>query len=193
MPGFSKDLNNRFSKQWETMRGEGLGNLANKRHSTVIQQPIKKSKKQNKGLSLEKIEKILNCCKSFIGCYASDQLENLSITFFPCTLIVNTDKLGMAGSHWICFRISKRKVELFDSLGLIYENKLPIEILRFIQRFAVSRTFKFNRRLQPDSSILCGFYCIFFIFLRQFCSFSNIQSMFSEPTKNDELIIKFFK
>ena len=46
MPGFSKDLNNRFSKQWETMRGEGLGNLANKRHSIVIQEPEKKSKKR---------------------------------------------------------------------------------------------------------------------------------------------------
>ena len=179
--------NNERRRSWK------LGKQAAFNCHPTTNKEIKKAKKQNKGLSLEKIEKILNCCKSFIGCYASDQLENLSITFFPCTLIVNTDKLGMSGSHWICFRISKRKVELFDSLGLIYENKLPIEILRFIQRFAVSRTFKFNRRLQPDSSILCGFYCIFFIFLRQFCSFSNIQSMFSEPTKNDELIIKFFK
>ena len=47
MPGFSKDLNSRFNKKWETtMTGAGIGNLANKRHSTVIQKPIEKSKKR---------------------------------------------------------------------------------------------------------------------------------------------------
>ena len=155
---------------------------------------IKKAQKQNQGLSLQKIQELLNCCKSFIGCYASDQLENISINHFPCTLIVNTDECGMKGSHWISLRISKRKVELFDSLGLIYENKLPLTILSFIQRFAISRSFKFNKRLQPDSSVLCGFYCIFFIFLRQFCSFRSIQLWFHDTfIMNDKLIIKFFR
>ena len=45
MPGFSKDLNSRFNKQW-SMRGAGAGNLANKRHPAVIPQPTKKSKKR---------------------------------------------------------------------------------------------------------------------------------------------------
>ena len=146
------------------------------------------------GLSAQEIQKILNCCKSFIGCYASDQLESLSLSFFPCTFIVNTDKNGMAGTHWICFRISKRRVEMFDSLGLIYENNLPIEILTFLQRFAVSRDIKFNKCLQPNSSVLCGFYCIFFIFLRQFCAFGLIQKYFDDDVnKNDKIITKFFK
>ena len=146
------------------------------------------------GLSAQEIQKILNCCKSFIGCYASDQLESLSLSFFPCTFIVNTDKNGMAGTHWICFRISKRRVEMFDSLGLIYENKLPKEILTFLQRFAVSRDIKFNKCLQPNSSVLCGFYCIVFIFLRQFCSFGQIQKYFDDDVnKNEKIIAKFFK
>ena len=146
------------------------------------------------GLSAQEIQKILNCCKSFLGCYASDQLENLSLSFFPCTFIVNTDKNGMSGTHWICFRISKRRVEMFDSLGLIYEKKLPIEIIVFLQRFGVSRNIKFNKRLQPDLSVLCGFYCIFFIFLRQFCSFGQIQKYFDDNlNKNDKTITKFFK
>ena len=146
------------------------------------------------GLSAQEIQKILNCCKSFLGCFASDQLESLSLSFFPCTFIVNTDKNGMSGTHWICIRISKRKVEMFDSLGLVYDNKLPIEILTFLQRFAVSRDIKLNKRLQPDSSVLCGFYCIFFIFLRQFCSFSQIQKYFVDDlNKNEKIITKFFK
>ena len=146
------------------------------------------------GLSAQEIQKILNCCKSFIGCFASDQLESLSLSFFPCTFIVNTDKNGMSGTHWICIRISKRKVEVFDSLGLVYDNKLPIEILTFLQRFAVSRDIKLNKRLQPDSSVLCGFYCIFFIFLRQFCSFDQIKKYFVDDlNKNEKTITKFFK
>ena len=162
-------------------------------HSTTYKE-IKKAKKQMQGLSAQKIQEILNCCKSFLGCFACDQLENLSLSFFPCTFIVNTDKNGMSGAHWICFRISKRKVEIFDSLGLIYKNKLPLEILIFIQRFSISRDIKFNKRLQPDSSVLCGFYCIFFLFLRQFCSFSQIQKFFDDDlNKNDHILTKFFK
>jgi len=155
---------------------------------------MQKAKKEKQGITLQKIEKILNCCKSFIGCFARDQLENLAITSFPCFLIVNTDRLGGKGLHWISLRISKRTIELFDSGGLVFQNELPIEILSFIQRFTVSRTFKFNTRLQPDNSVLCGFYCICYIFLRQHCSFSQFQKYFSDDLiRNDMIIIKFFK
>ena len=178
----------------ERDRNWKLGKQAASRCYSATYREIKKAKKKMQGLSAQEIKKILNCCKSFLGCFASDQLESLSLTFFPCTFIVNTDKNGMSGTHWICIRISKRKVEMFDSLGLVYDNKLPIEILTFLQRFAVSRDIKLNKRLQPDSSVLCGFYCIFFIFLRQFCSFSQIQKYFVDDlNKNEKIITKFFK
>ena len=179
---------NERSRNWK------LGKQTASRCYSTTYREIKKAKKQMQGLSAQEIQKILNCCKSFLGCFASDQLESLSLSFFPCTFIVNTDKNGMSGTHWICIRISKRKVEMFDSLGLVYDNKLPIEILTFLQRFAVSRDIKLNKRLQPDSSVLCGFYCIFFIFLRQFCSFGQIQKYFVDDlNKNEKIIIKFFK
>ena len=155
---------------------------------------MQKAQKNKQGITIEKIEKILNCCKSFIGCFARDQLDSLAITSFPCYLIVNTDRLGSEGLHWIALRISHSSIELFDSLGLVFQNLLPLEILAFIQRFTVSRTFKFNQRYQPDNSVLCGFYCICFIFLRQLCSFRKIQHYFSDNLdRNDLLIIQFFK
>ena len=47
MPGFSRDLNLRYYKEWVSdMKGEGSGNLANKRHSVVIEEPNKRSKKR---------------------------------------------------------------------------------------------------------------------------------------------------
>ena len=118
---------NERSRNWK------LGKQAASRCYSTTYREIKKAKKQMQGLSAQKIQKILNCCKSFLGCFASDQLESLSLSFFPCTFIVNTDKNGMSGTHWICIRISKRKVEVFDSLGLVYDNKLPIE--RFLLFF----------------------------------------------------------
>lgn len=178
----------------ERRRNWKLGQQTAFRCYPTTNKEIEKAKKQKQGLSAQKIQEILNCCKSFIGCFSRDQLENLSLSYFPCYLIVNTDKDGMPGAHWICFRISKRKVEMFDSLGLIYENKLPLEILAFIQRFSISRDIKFNKRLQPDSSVLCGFYCIFFSFMRQFCSLSRIQKYFDDDlNKNDDTLTNFFK
>ena len=171
-----------------------LGKQAALNCYSTTNKEIKEAKKQKQGLSNKKIEKILNCCKSFIGCFACDQLENLALNHFPCTLVVNTDTLNQPGSHWLVIRISKTKIEMFDSLGLIYENKLPLPILVFIQRFAVSRSFKFNKRVQPDSSVLCGFYSLFYIFLRRFCSFRKIQLMFCDDfVKNDHLVTKFFR
>ena len=171
---------NERGRNWE------LGKQASSRCYSRTYKEIKKAKKQMQGLSAQEIQKILNCCKSFLGCYASDQLENLSLSFFPCTFIVNTDKNGMSGTHWICFRISKRRVEMFDSLGLVYENKLSKEIPTFMQRFAVSRDIKFNRCLQLNSSNWCGFYWKFLYFWVSFVHLVDVN-------KNDNTVTKFFK
>ena len=183
-----------MGKTNDRRRAWKLGKQAAFNCYTNIHKEIKEAKKQKQGLSNKKIEKILNCCKSFIGCFACDQLESLALNHFPCTLIVNTDTLNQPGSHWIVIRVSRLKVEMFDSLGLLYENRIPVPILAFIQRFLISRTLKFNQRIQPDSSVLCGFYCVFFIFLRQLCSFRKISLMFNDDfVKNDQLITKFFR
>ena len=157
-----------------------------------IKKEIQKAKNKKQGLSAKKIKKILNCATSFIGCFACDDLKTLSISSFPVYLIVNTDKRGSRGSHWISIRISKQTIELFDSLGLIKTNQLPMEILAFIQRFSISRTFIFNKRLQPDGSILCGFYCILYVILRQHCTFNLIESYFGKKLRNNDNIIKLF-
>ena len=158
-----------------------------------IKSEIEKAQSKKQGLSSKKIKKILNCSKSFIGCFASDQLQTLSISSYPVFLIVNTDEQNGQGIHWIALFISKRNIELFDSLGMIHQKLLPIGILKFIHRFSVSRKFKCSRRIQPENSILCGFYCIFFIMLRQFTNFKAIQSSFSKNLiQNDGILESFF-
>ena len=49
MPGFSQDLNNRFTKPWlknQNLSGKGSVNLPQKRHSTVVNESKPKSKKR---------------------------------------------------------------------------------------------------------------------------------------------------
>ena len=158
-----------------------------------IKYEIEKAKSKKQGLSSEKIKKILNCSKSFIGCFAADQLETLSISSYPIFLIVNTDKSDSHGKHWLVLYITENEIELFDSLGLIRRNLMPKEILHFIHRFSVSRKFLCNSRLQPDYSVLCGFYCIFFIMIRQATNFKSILSIFStDEIRNDKILGDFF-
>ena len=72
---------NERSRNWK------LGKQAASRCYSRTYKEIKKAKKQMQGLSAQKIQKILNCCKSFLGCFASDQLESLSLSFFHVLLL----------------------------------------------------------------------------------------------------------
>ena len=182
-----------MGKRHERRRIWKLGKQAAFRCYKRTKQEIEKAEIKNQGLSSKKIKKILNCCKSFAGCYARDELMNLSLCSYPIFLIINTDIRGKRGKHWITIRVSHSSVELFDSLGLVHRNRLPTEILAFIQRFTISREFIFNKPIQPGNSILCGFYSMFYVFLRHYCSFNIIESFFDKHlSKNDEIIKSFF-
>ena len=181
-----------MGKRYERRRVWKLGKQEAFRCYSRTRQEIEKTEIKNEGLSTKKIKEILNCCGSFAGCFACDELESLSLCFFPIYLIVNTDTREKSGKHWVTIRVSKSHVELFDSLGLLHNNRLPTEILAFIQRFSISRTFIFNEPLQPRNSVLCGFYCIFYIFVRQYCTFNIIQSFFVTDLSQNDLKIKSF-
>ena len=181
-----------MGKRNERRRVWKLGKQAAFRCYSRSKQEIKKAENENQGLSTKKIKKILNCCKSFAGCFARDELRSLSLTYFPIYLIVNTDIRGNRGKHWIAIGVSNDHVELFDSLGLIHKNRLPIDILAFIQRLSVSRKFVFNKPIQSADSVLCGFYSMFYVFLRQYCSFKIIQSFFGSNLSGNDRVIKSF-
>ena len=133
-----------MGKRYERRRVWKLGKQAAFRCYRRTKQDIEKAENEKQGLSAKKIKKILNCCESFAGCFARDELKNLSLCSFPIYLIVNTDTRGRRGKHWIAIYVSRSHVELFDSLGLIHRNRLPIEILTFIQRLAISRKFEID-------------------------------------------------
>ena len=168
----------------------------NKCGSRRIPKKIKKAIKTQTGINCTFIQSILNCSPSFIGCYAENELENLVFGSLPCYIIVNLDNDQMAGSHWIAIGIFEATVEIFDSLGFNVLNwpRIPCALLSFLRRLALFKTVCSSKRLQPEFSTLCGFYCIFYVKFRPFFSFSFLENLFTAKLESNDLkLLKIFK
>ena len=77
--------------------------------------------------------------------------------------IINTDKAGLLGQHWIALHFSGRgRCDYFDSYGFPPLHEDIINILRLcnVKVFYNSCTF------QGVSTDVCGEYCLLFVFLR---------------------------
>ena len=166
-----------------------------KSNCTSIRKKIK-AKESQKGLTTNEIQILLRGISDFIGCYAENQITNLSITTFPAFLVVNLDSSNLPGSHWLALRVDRREVEIFDPAGFdIFKwPRIPCHLLNFIHRLTLTRTLSVYSQKQNSSSHLCGFYCMFYIICRQHYPLSFIESLFSRRLrKNDRKLEKLFK
>ena len=158
---------------------------------------IKSVQKEKKGLNSDFITSSLNCTPNFIGCFAENELKNLTITSFPSFLIANIDSSEMKGSHWIAIGIFNEKIEIFDPLGFDIFNwsQVPCDLLDFLHRLSVTRRVETAPRIQSDSSHLCGFYSIFYVIVRKFLSFEHLFKCFCTKflSRNDRILYEFFK
>ena len=158
---------------------------------------IKSVQKERKGLSGDFITSSLACSANFIGCFAENDLKNLTITSFPSFLIANIDSSEMEGSHWIAIGIFNEKIEIFDPLGFDIFNwsQVPCDLLDFLHRLSVTRRVYTLPRVQSDSSYLCGFYSIFYVIARKFLSFEHLSKCFFTKflSRNDKILYDFFQ
>ena len=184
------------SRSHENGRIWKLGKQAARRCNQNLKAKIKEKKKK---LNAKFITSTLKCSPFFIGCYAENQLKNLTINHFPCFLIVNVDSSDMRGSHWLAIGLFTETIEIFDPLGFTIFNwaRVPCDLLDFLHRMSVSRSVRVSPRIQSDTSSYCGFYCIFYIILRRFTVMRKIVScfttVFSRMAENDNVLIKFFR
>lgn len=132
------------------------------------------------------IENILENVKYFRGVYPADKLPTLVSAIYrkhrnqPSCFISNTQGSREPGEHWVAFYIPASKnqrstpIEFFDSFG--FHNRLSFLHTNHFANF-VRRLEKETRkptieirinadRLQDDSSTLCGYYCIVYVFFR---------------------------
>ena len=160
-----------------------------------IKSEIIESEKTRKGAKKSKINQILSCTPQFIGCFAENELSRLTLTSFPCSLIVNLDHQNLPGSHWVALFITKQTIEIWDTLGfrILDWPRIPCTLLKFLHRQLLSRRVIVSKRIQHSESVLCGFYCIFFIICRPFLSFHALSANFSANFSiNDKFLLKFF-
>ena len=122
----------------------------------------------------------------FNGVYSKD---NLTKTIKNGAYVINLDEYPDAGTHWIALYVKNNEVIYFDSFGVEH---VPKEIKGFIR----DKNIKTNiSRIQADSSIVCGYFCIEFIdFMFAGSSLIDFTSFFSpyDFKKNDEIVKNYF-
>ena len=155
-----------------------------------IKKTLQKTKKSKKEITCKKILSLLNCFPNFLGCFAQDTIDSLFVKSLPCIFLVNIDSSNKPGSHWIVLAIFDKTFEIFDPLGFKFYNwnSVPCNLLNFIHTESLSRQLRISPQIQPLSSNLCAFYCMYFVIHRYRESFDHIISQFSEIDKNDKLL-----
>ena len=116
----------------------------------------------------EKIEKILWSTeigrKYFLGCFCSSKMPN--IVRYPAAMIVNEDRCGNKGTHWVAMYIkNQNSIIYFDSYG-----NEPIEALhKFLKDFDIIQ--KYTIPSIPLIFLLCPLLyllCILYLYRNSF-------------------------
>ena len=119
--------------------------------------------------------------KGFIGVYAHDQLPNIKMN--SGSAIINYNNHDQGGSHWIAVY----NHEFFDSFGIV-PSDINQEWMR--KSFNVKEgDIKYSStQIQNNSSVMCGFYCIYYIKARQqgISQYDIIHNTFGFNTKENE-------
>jgi len=116
----------------------------------------------------------------WLGVFARDELPDLVAEERPFALVLNTDPKDKPGQHWLAlYGPKKGPIELFDSFG-----QPPSSY----QLESLSPTHS-RRRFQSLSSSLCGYYCIYFLYLRCWKhSFSEITTLLKNERNPDSWV-----
>ena len=90
----------------------------------------------------------------FNGVYFRD---NLPKTIKNGAYVINLDEYEDVGTHWIALYVKNNGITYFDSFGVEH---VPKEIKRFLEHKSIKTNIF---RIQADTSIMCGYFCIGFI------------------------------
>lgn len=93
----------------------------------------------------------------FCGVYACDRLPISCST--TCSVVVNLDRAGKPGSHWVAVDIKDGVGIYFDSYGASPRNQY---VRAFLKRNCTRWSFN-TKQFQGGDSKVCGHYCIWFL------------------------------
>ena len=97
----------------------------------------------------------------FQGVYPADKLPRSPTNTVRAAHIVNTDKAGEPGQHWLGLWTQQNKCEIFDIYGL------PLHVYKDLDLHQLLGQWKYLTRsditLQAMDSQTCGHYALFFL------------------------------
>lgn len=130
-------------------------------------------------LNTLEINKItLNLIKDFDGTFP---INNLPITRKKnYKLIINIDTKNLPGKHWIAVYVCGKIGYVFDPLG----NPPPLILQHWLNKQGI-RWMCNLRQVQPNDSILCGYYCIYFLFYVKDTRVEHLESLLNKLFPND--------
>jgi hypothetical protein len=126
---------------------------------------------------------------TYIGCFAADQIPNISHKF-PFCMVLNVDPHTLKGSHWISIYCeSSNYIEYYDSLG-IWPSPSP-HIENYLSNYSHIKYSKYP--LQSPYSRTCGRHVIFFLFNRCLgTSFDKIVKFLRTSNTSPDIIVNEF-
>ena len=151
----------------------------------------RKKRKENgkRGVLAGAADKILKKMENYGGIVSLNQLKSFSILSYPVGFLVH------GYGHWIGLYISKNKVEIMDSSGVLNSTDLPISLRKFLCANFFNKSFSVTPVLQQNNSETCGYYAVVFLALRLMHKkpLTDFAKLFSRDFRlNDEIIIKLF-
>ena len=104
--------------------------------------------------------------------------------------VINLDEYEDIGTHWIALFCNRNEIVYFDSFGVEH---VPEEIKTFVG----NKNIKANIfRVQVNNSVMCGYFCIGFIYFmlagRKLTNYSNLLYP-HDFKKNDNIVLSNFK
>ena len=104
--------------------------------------------------------------------------------------MINLEEYADVGTYWIVLFCNRNKIVYFDSFGVEH---VPEEIKEFVgNKNIIANIF----RVEANSSIMCGYFCIGFIDLmlvgKKLTDFTSLFSPY-DFKKNDDIILSYFK
>ncbi len=128
---------------------------------------------------------------TFLGVFPIDKLP--SIIHYPCSFVFNTHPSNKPGEHWISvFYDTYMNCTFFDSFGFSPQD---YKVDDYIKK--TSKSYEWNKnQIQHVESSMCGFYCIYFIYLKsrgyslQFINQLFVKKQFKQ---NDFFMVKCFQ
>jgi hypothetical protein len=105
------------------------------------------------------IDRLLSHIPGFVGVFPADKIPD--IVHYPASFVVNTDKSGKPGTHWLgIYMPNEKTIEYFDTFG----REPSGAIKEFVGQYENK---KINHvRLQASYEISCGPHVIYFLIQR---------------------------